>query len=153
MIGQTFAPIGDPSQQRPSGSPSAPSGPQEAIKILNLRMPRVQGAGAPAPAALLNSPGSGGLPQPQGMTPMIEAILRAVMGGFQSPQQGAPSAMGGMVPGGGMPAQGGSPQLPVPAVHYQPPPTSGGTAGPNPGTRDRNLPMPGGKMNGFDYGR
>jgi len=133
MIGQSYAPLGDPTQQRPSGM-SPQGGPQQAIKILNLRMPRVQGAAAPAPAALLNSPGSGGLPQPpmmggpqggpsqQPTNPILDAILRAVLGGYQPPQQSAPSA-----PGGGVPS---SPNLPVPAVHYQPPP--GGTAGPNP---------------------
>lgn len=148
MIGQTFAPVGDPSQQRPSGSPSMPSGPQEAIKILNLRMPRVQGAAAPAPAALLNSPGSAGLPQPQPHNPILEAIIRAVLGGFNAPQQSAPSAMGGATGGAG---QGPVIDYPTPAVHYQPPP--GGTAGPNPDMRDRQPPMPGGKLTGFDYKR
>jgi hypothetical protein len=152
-LGQSFAPLGnDPMQQaRPGGAPGGPGGAQQAIKVLNLRMPRVAGAGAPAPQALLEGAGSAGLPQQQGMSPVIQAILQAVLGHFTPQQQSAPSAMGGMMPGPQGP--GGSqsaPQMPTPAIHYQPLP--GGTAGPNqPLPERRNQPTPPGKMNGFDY--
>jgi hypothetical protein len=153
MIGQSFAPMGDPTQ-RPQADAGG-QGPQEAIKILNLRMPKVAGAGAPAPQQLLNGMGSAGLPQQNANNPMIEAILRAVLGHLSPQMQAAPSAMGGGVPGGmpgGMPGpQGPAPKLPMPGVHYQPLP--GGTAGPNPSMRSPQEHMPTGKMNGFDYKR
>lgn len=141
MLGQSFAPLGnDPTQQKPGG-PSGNQGAQQAIQVLNTRLPRVVGAGAPAPQALLQGAGSAGLPSPQGVNPIVQAILQAVLGHFAPQQQSAPSAMGGMVPGGmpggmpggGMPAPSGPlPKLPTPALHYQPLP--GGTAGPNTNT-------------------
>lgn len=135
MIGQTFAPLGD--NQDPRNGPAGPGagatgasiGPQQAIEVLRLRYPRFFGAGAPAPTPLLTSQGSGALPQ-QATNPTLMAILQSVLGSFSAPQQVAPSAAGGMVPGSltGMP--GGSP---VPAVrYYRPPDLPGGTAGPNP---------------------
>lgn len=133
MIGQSFAPLGnDPMQQRPSGP--AGGGAQQAIQVLNTRLPRVVGAGAPAPQALLEGAGSAGLPQPQGVNPIVQAILQAVLGHFAPQQQSAPSAMGGMMSGGGP-----APQMPTPNVSYQPnPPGQGGTAGPNlPPPQDR----------------
>ena len=134
MIGQSFAPIGDPNMQRPSGGPGgiAP-GAQEAIKVLNLRIPRVAGAGAPAPQALLEGGGSGALPQ-QPNNPIIQAILQAVLGHFAPQQQSAPSAMGGGMPGTPGPLGQSGPQLPNPKINYQPLP--GGTAGPNPMERE-----------------
>lgn len=136
-IGQSFAPLGsDPMQPKPGGPSGSAPGAQQAIKVLNLRMPRVAGVGAPAPQALLEGAGSAGLPQQQGMSPVIAAILQAVLGHFQPQQQGAPSAPGGM--------QQAAPQMPTPAVHYQPPP--GGTAGPGPRVPQRPGPeMPTGR--------
>lgn len=158
MIGQSFAPLGDPTQQRPSAGGANTAGPQEAIRVLNLRMPRVFGAGAPAPAQLLTSPGSAGLPQQNAHNPLIEAILRAVMGGFGGGPQVAPSAPGGMPPGGmsqGMPGGGApapSPTIPAPAVHYQPnPPGRGGTAGPNPPLPREDRPTPGRRQGPDNY--
>lgn len=130
MIGQSFAPLGDPaSQTRPQQSGAA--GAQEPVRILNLRMPRVQGAGAPAPQALLTSPGSAALPQSVGANPTIEAILRAVLGHFAPQQMAAPSAPSGFM-GQGPPSQGSGPSnIPyTPAIHYQKP-LPGGTAGPD----------------------
>lgn len=136
MIGQTFAPTGGDPTQRPSG----PSGAQDAIKILNLRYPRVQGAAAPAPQALLEGAGSAGLPQQNAVNPTIEAILRAVLGGqFSAPQPHAPSAPGGMMPnavapppsvqtGGQTGGQAPGGKL-TPAVHYQPNPPQGQALG------------------------
>lgn len=65
------------------------AGVQEAIKVLSLRMPRVVGASAPAPSALLNAPGSGGNPQ---IDSVVNQILQRVMGsGGQAPTNAAPS--------------------------------------------------------------
>lgn len=65
------------------------SGVQEAIKVLSLRMPRVVGAAAPAPSALLNAPGSGGNPQ---IDSVVNQVLQRVMGaGGQAPANVAPS--------------------------------------------------------------
>jgi len=94
-IGQSFAPLGSPNQNRPGG-PEGTGGVGQAISTLNLRYPRVQGAAAIAPSALLNSPGSAGLSQ--GINPTLAAILQAVLGRI-TPQQSAPSAPGGMTPG------------------------------------------------------
>jgi hypothetical protein len=85
-LGQSFAPL---PEQAPNGQ-NGRSGPispvQEAIQTLNLRMPRVLGAGAPAPAPLLNSMGSAGLPMAEGMqdNPLLAAFLRMISGGFGS---------------------------------------------------------------------
>lgn len=126
MLGQTFAPLFDPSQKQQAGGPQGQTGAQQAIQTLNTRLPRFSGGQLPAPMALLTSPGSAGLPS--GISPIIEAILRSVLGpGMGAGQAAAPSAPSGFMGGSG----GSSPApLPLPAVHYQPPP--GGTAGPNP---------------------
>lgn len=169
MLGQSFAPLMDPAQRQQPVSPTGLSGAQEPIKILNLRMPRVAGAGAPAPQALLNSPGSAALPQAAGANPVIAAILRAVLGQFAPSQMAAPSApsgfMGGIagrtepipgVPGGYTVPEPGQSGGYIPAIHYQQPPLPGGTAGPNPSMPQGNpnrpqpghdFPMPYGRMN------
>lgn len=127
MIGQTFMPQGQGVTERPQG-PDNQAGVQQAIKILNLRMPRVAGAGAPAPQALLEGMGSAGMPQ-QASSPILQAIIQAVLGHFQPQQMGAPSAMGGFQQQG--PSQGSMslPQNVTPRINYHPLP--GGTAGPN----------------------
>lgn len=122
MIGQSFAPLGGDPMMRPGGQGGQGSGAQQAIQVLNYRMPRVAGAGAPAPQALLEGAGSAGLPQQNAMNPTIAAILQAVLGHMQPQQQQAPSAPGGQAP---PPAQ-----MPNPRINFQPLP--GGTAGPNP---------------------
>ena len=130
MLGQTFAPLFDPQGQKQAG-PQGQTGAPQAIQTLNTRLPRVLGANAPAPAALLNSPGSAALPTDT-MNPVIEAILKAVLGHFSPQQMAAPSAPGGMSSVPPLPMPGG-PSLPTnytPKIEYQPLP--GGTAGPNP---------------------
>jgi len=98
MIGQTFAPLptGDPNDEirRRQGAGGPLNNVGQAIRTLSLRIPRVVGAGSIAPSQLLNSPGSGGLPQ-SGINPVIDAILRGVLGNYTPPQQTAPSAPGG----------------------------------------------------------
>ena len=153
MIGQSFAPLGDKTRPQ-SGGPGGSGGPQEAIQVLNMRMPRFPGAGAPAPQALLQGAGSAGLPQ-QSINPVIQAILKAILGRFSPQQQAAPSAQGGMVPGGnlqptGQPGGFESPglqspmpsfQMPTPALHYQEPSAPGGIPLP-PQLSDRPRPSP-----------
>jgi len=135
MIGQSFAPLMNPNQPKPSDKGPAGSispGAQQAIKVLNLRIPRVAGVGAPAPQALLEGKGSAGLPQPSPTNPIIDAVLKAVLGHFTPQQQAAPSAMGGNVAsgmfGGPLPtpnvvygADGGP--LPTPEIGPEPPPS------------------------------
>lgn len=63
MIGLSFDPAQQQKQQNGASGPntgSAPQGVQEAIKILSLRLPRVVGANAISPQALLSSPGGSG---------------------------------------------------------------------------------------------
>lgn len=132
MLGQSFAPLFDPSQRQQNG-PQGQAGAQQAIQTLNTRLPRFSGGALPAPMPLLTSPGSGGLPD--GFSPIIEAILRTVLGPrMGGSQMAAPSAPSGFM--GGSPSGGSQPPapLPLPAVHYQPPP--GGTAGKNPTERE-----------------
>lgn len=65
MIGVSFDPAQDPYQQHGQSGPNAstaPRGIQEAIKILSLRLPKVLGANAVSPRALLTAPGAGGSP-------------------------------------------------------------------------------------------
>jgi hypothetical protein len=132
MIGQSFAPLGNGMPAKPDGGGVAP-GAQQAIKVLNLRLPRVVGSGAPAPGALLNAQGASGLPS-AGTNPMLEALIHAVMGGY-APATGAgptPGASGpsSPLPMPSAPVSNAPVSLPNPAIHYQPLP--GGTAGPNP---------------------
>jgi hypothetical protein len=61
--------------------------PEQAFKVLSLRLPRVQGARAMSPYGLMNSPGSaalGGNP----LAAVFEALLRTMSG----PQSGSPYA-------------------------------------------------------------
>jgi len=58
-----------PTNGRPPGSPH---GVQEAIKVLSLRLPKVVGAQAVAPSALLKSSGSGGRPH-------VDSVVQQVL--------------------------------------------------------------------------
>lgn len=137
MIGQSFSPMQDPNSQmqRPlAGDGGAASPLQNAIQVLQLRMPHFFGGTAPAPAPLLQSQGA-----PPGFNVM--ALLQRLMGGqmggggAQAPMVGAPgqagpSLGGGMAPGG---SQGPIGSL-MPSISYLPPPPPGGTAGNGPFT-------------------
>lgn len=59
-FGVSFMPT--PQNGGETGRPTAVEPVQEAIKILSLRLPKVVGGGAIAPAPLLNAPGAGGNP-------------------------------------------------------------------------------------------
>jgi len=73
-------------QNKPKSS--ANTGVQEAIKVLSLRLPKVVGARAMAPQALLESPGSGG--------GRVDSVVSQVMGRMFP--TGAPAPSAPMVP-------------------------------------------------------
>lgn len=85
MIGKTFQPgaqgEGMPGQSRPSQG----SGVQEAIKVLSLRLPKVVGAQAAAPHALLQGAGSGGS--------RVDSIVNQVMSRIMPQGQPSPTPM------------------------------------------------------------
>jgi hypothetical protein len=92
-LGMSFAPNDDPTAQRRGPSP-API--QEAIRVLSLQMPRVIGANSPNPAALMSQM-SGQMNGGQGLggptsNPIIEQLLRALMGGQSGQMPGLPGA-------------------------------------------------------------
>lgn len=85
MTGVTFQPgLADQTTQPRRSN----QGIQEAIKVLSLRLPKVVGAQAIAPSALLQSPGSAG-------NPRVDSIVESVLQKF-FPQ--ARPATGGMAP-------------------------------------------------------
>jgi hypothetical protein len=112
-IGQSFAPLGDEDMQNRANGNQGASPVQEAIKTLSMRMPRTVGAGAPAPAALLNSLGGAGLPTPMGGgqpdNPLLEALKRL---------------LGGALGGSGLPSFGGGVSSPLSALGGSAPPPS-----------------------------
>lgn len=60
--------------------------PEQAFKVLSMRLPRVLGARAVSPEGLLNSPGSAGM-QGNPLSAVFEALLKAMAGGqWQVPQ-------------------------------------------------------------------
>lgn len=91
MIGVNFQP-GMPSasgQGKPRGGTSNGGGVQEAIKVLSLRLPRVVGAQAISPQALLSSPGGGGS--------RVDSVVNQVLAKYfptQSPSQPAAQSFG-----------------------------------------------------------
>lgn len=92
-----------------------PEGVQEAIKVLSLRLPRVVGANAIAPAPLLNSPGAGGH-----VDGIVSNILSKLMpSGATPPQAPAP-----MVPSNAPSFAGGGASPLAAAAHYQPAPSA-----------------------------
>lgn len=125
MLGQTFAPLGDPNDlQDPRRNAPSASPVQEAIKLLSLRIPRWTGSGtAPIPQPLLTGPGSAGLPTAENP---IEQMLRKLLlggiptGGDQSvASQPRPSVPPPHVTPG-LDGDGG--QLPVPKITISEPP-------------------------------
>lgn len=60
-LGISFSPFGDPNSPQPQGGgqQGGAISPQEAIRVLSLRIPRAVGAGAPTPL-LPGGPGAGG---------------------------------------------------------------------------------------------
>ncbi len=96
-LGTSYSPLSqeDPTQRKPlAGRPV-----QEAIKMLSLRMPRVQGAQALAPSALLNAPGSQGM----SMEALRKLLQQLSGGGAATPASAAAPSLA-------------PPSLPSPAV-------------------------------------
>lgn len=123
------------SGSRPSGSSQ---GVQEAIKVLSLRLPKVVGAQAVSPSALLQSQGSGG-------NSRVDSIVQSVLQKFfpqatQGQAPGAPTAPSVMSPSpaaaGGRPESDylglfhglGAPRVTVGGPPSAPPPTPPMTA-------------------------
>lgn len=100
-IGMTFAPTNHTTDER-RGPTTPPI--QEAIRLLSLQLPRVTGASAPTPTALLAGSGGGRF---GGSTsnPIIEQLLRAIFGGR--------SPMAGPLPGLPAPGLPSMPSRPV----------------------------------------
>jgi hypothetical protein len=93
MIGVSFDPAQEGQYNQQGSGPnasSAPRGIQEAIKILSLRLPRVVGANAVSPQALLSSPGSSG---------RVDSIVNQIMARY-FPQGVTQSPMAPMAPAG-----------------------------------------------------
>ena len=105
MIGVSFDPAQDPSQNgRPSGpnQSTAPRGVQEAIKILSLRLPRVVGANAVSPQSLLSAPGGSG---------MVDSVVNQVIAKYFP--QASPETQASMIPEVGQQQPGVSGKMPV----------------------------------------
>lgn len=107
MIGVNFQP-GTQDQQN-GQQRSAPQNVQEAIKVLSLRLPKVVGANAISPQALLSSQGGGANPR---VDSLVQSILQRMF-----PQAAPPSAS--------MP-QAPAPMIPPPTPQTPPPMGGGG---------------------------
>lgn len=94
--GVNFQPGLQPDRQAQPNSGSNPSGSsqgvQEAIKVLSLRLPKVVGANAVAPSALLQSQGSGGNSR---VDSIVESVLRKY---FPQAAQGPSQPQGPIMP-------------------------------------------------------
>lgn len=102
--------------------------PEQAMKILSLRLPRVLGARSLSPSSLMTSPGSAGVPGGQGLNPLaivFRSILNSMTNGG-TPPMGPINTGGGSPAGPGMlPRPGGGPTGPLGPL--------GGGLGGNPG--------------------
>lgn len=86
-FGLSFAPMGGnrqiPGSAAGGSQPAGPVNPiQDAIRVLSLKIPKVVGAAAPAPQALLNSPGMAGAGPTGGLPSNLQAMLSSF---FQPP--------------------------------------------------------------------
>lgn len=142
-LGRSFAPNSDQMSQRPPGG-AGQSPVQEAVRVLSLRLPRVVGASAPAPGALMGGMGGQGLAGPTS-NPIVQQLMQMILGGQTAQQGGAipglpvpggmpsmPASMGGFTPNIGFNTPGGgvstppTPQTPPrPAPPAMPPPDRG----------------------------
>ena len=123
-LGKTFAPGSDlqmqGSGQNGSGGPRGLS-PQQAVKILSLRVPEALPSNAPVNRSLLTSPG-GRAAGASGLGSMIQQLIQSFLPGGGAPgvptlPQGGPSmggapAMSGPTMGGMVPQPSG-PQAPM----------------------------------------
>jgi len=95
MIGGVSFQPGQNDPTKIGQKPSAERGVQEAIKILSLRLPKVVGARALAPSALLNAQGSGGNPR---VDSVVNTVLQRFLPGGAGAGQAPPAAP--MIPAG-----------------------------------------------------
>ena len=135
-LGISFSPFAD--DKGANTNPRGPQvSPQEAIRVLSLRVPRVVGAGSPIPQALLNAPGGaafggggnasmgggqasmGGGQAPSGSGMGLEELL-AMLFGQRRPAITTPSLPIDQSPGGG-PTGGTFPPM-VPGAGDRPAP-------------------------------
>src|SRR5690606_20872142 len=86
--GESFAPLARENGQNAGPARRGAAPIQEAIRVLNLRVPSVVGARALSPQALLSAPGSAGIPNAAGV--QIEQLLRRIFG--QAGIPGLPAA-------------------------------------------------------------
>lgn len=127
-FGISFSPFSDDNsgKQNPRGPQVSP---QEAIRVLSLRVPRTVGAGSPIPGQLLNGAGGaafGGAQTPSGPTPGtpnmgLEELLAMLFGQRRSMSQGLSlpidQSPGGNSAGGTFP-----PMIPGAGDYPAPPP-------------------------------
>ena len=102
-FGISFVPGAQRDQiEQQGGQPSGLSPAQSAVQMLSLRLPRVAGAQALAPGALLASPGAAGQQMGSAMSnPLLQALLRlaGLLGGPEGlPGGPAMAPMGGFTP-------------------------------------------------------
>src|SRR5262245_11606607 len=91
-LGVSFSPFSQDKGDQNAAANQTPT-PQDAVKILALRLPRVVGAGAPAPQSLLGGNGAAGLGGMFGGMPGgLEEMLRRVVGPIGGRRGGTGSA-------------------------------------------------------------
>jgi len=105
-LGISFSPFED--NKGPNADPRAPQvSPQEAIRVLSLRVPRVVGAGSPIPGGLLNAPGGAAFGGGGGNGMGLEELLAMLFGqrrqGAVSPGLPIDQSPGGSLTGGTFP--------------------------------------------------
>lgn len=91
MIGASFQPGLDERERmqgQPGARPNAGGGVQEAIKVLSLRLPKVVGAQAVSPQALLSSQGSRGN---RSVDSIVESVLQQMFPSGGAAQTPVPS--------------------------------------------------------------
>lgn len=130
--------------------------PQEAVRILSLRVPERPSASALAPLPLLTGAG-GRAAGAQGLDALIQGLLQAFpqlpnpggSGNGRGPDPRVPSFGGPGTPsqrggGGEVPPQAPPPNLPPPVIRpgEEPPPPSGGSEGQTPGPQPLPMPSP-----------
>ena len=142
-LGMSYSPLTD--DETKNKPPEQEGMVQQAIKLLSLRMPTVQGAQAlSAPSLLQPSAGGGGL-SPEALRRLLQMLSSRGMGGggfargMPGESQGAP----GLPPSGPTPP----PVFDVPAQNTAPPPSRGGEIRPPTMPPGSTEPLP------WGYGR
>lgn len=140
MLGQSFAPLGDPQTERMQGQGTGPVNPvQEAIKVLSLKIPRATGAGQGAiPTGLMMGQGAAGLGGDGSGNPLMD-LLRNLLGGMPAGPIPSPRVIPGIdtgepAPGTFNPGLGGPPENVSPPPIPAPGGGRGGGPRPGPGT-------------------